>query len=117
MPAARSSFKRIAQFALAASLSSVLAGCQYQSAGDLLFKPTLSYGDVPQTYNTPYDCRSFEGQGWKGTVGGKYSSFDQTRNLTRVGCFKTLPECKAFLGIVGGQVQMIIYSRCEEIGA
>ena len=117
MASARFAPKRVAGLGLAVLLSSALAGCQYQSAEDLLFKPTATYYSIPQTYGTQYDCRSFEGPGWKGRVAGKYTSFDMTGNVSRVGCFKTLPECKAFLTYIGGFIQIGIYSRCEDVGA
>lgn len=117
MASARFAPKRLAGLGLAVLFSGVLAGCQYQSAEDLLFKPTPTFYSIPQTYGTQYDCRSFAGPGWKGTVSGKYVSFDQTRNVSRVGCFKTLPECQTFLTYIGGLIQIGIYSRCEEVGA
>ncbi|EFO29033.1 dynein light chain 1,cytoplasmic [Roseibium sp. TrichSKD4] len=117
MPSATPFVKRAAKLGCVAAFSVFLVGCQNQNFDDFLSNPTPSFRSIPQTYNTRYDCRSFNGPGWKGTVGGKYAAFGENRNVTRVGCFKTLPECKTFLGYISGMIQITIYSRCQEIGA
>jgi len=104
---------------LAGALLLVLAvsACQYNSAGDLLLKPVVTPGNAPQTYGTQFSCRGFQGPGYKGIAAGKYFDFDNARNFTRVGCFKSQSECQAFLSYMSGFIDQVIYSRCEQVGA
>jgi|GEM_PF-1699914 len=106
--------------AFAAALG--LAGCQSydtSSSGNvveaLLFTPTFAKNrqNIPYTYNTPYDCRSFTGRGWKGIAGGKVQNFDQTYAISQAGCFKTPDECQAWLMFMRGYIDLPNYMRCN----
>lgn len=104
---------------MAAALS--LAACQsYDTSGGnvvetLLFSPTFTKNrqDIPSTYNTPYDCRSFTGSGWKGIAGGKVFNFGQKYIISQAGCFKSEGECKAWLSIMSGYIDQPRYIRCN----
>lgn len=106
---------RLPRLAVIATFAVALAGCQYNTPEGLLFGPTYDDAYVPQTYNTPYDCRGFQGGGYRGTVAGKVFDFDRTRNASRVACFRTQSECQAFLGGMSGYIDQIIYSRCQPV--
>jgi hypothetical protein len=105
----------------AAGLS--LAACQAYdtSAGTggvvetLLFSPTFAKNrqNIPYTYNTPYDCRSFTGSGWKGIAGGRVQNFDQSYMISQAGCFKTQNECQAWLSFMRGYIDIPNYMRCN----
>jgi len=103
---------------LVAGLS--LAACQqYQSSDglvyDLLFTPTFAKNrqDLPYTYNTPYDCRTFQGSGWKGIAGGVVINFDKKYRISEAGCFKTQAECQAYLAVMRGYIDVPRYIRCN----
>lgn len=99
-----------------------LAACQSydtSSSGNvveaLLFTPTFAKNrqDIPYTYNTPYDCRTFAGSGWKGIAGGNVKNFDQTYAISQAGCFKTQNECQAWLFFMRGYIDVPNYMRCN----
>ncbi|MBO6757770.1 MAG: hypothetical protein JJ902_15660 [Roseibium sp.] len=115
MRRARTSLKKLANMTAVLAFAGLTAACQYQSAEDLLFKPTRDPRNIPRTYDTPFDCRNFVGSGWRGTAAGKTFDFERTLSTSRVGCFKTRDECQAFLYFMNGQIDQIIYSRCEAI--
>ncbi|GGB50509.1 hypothetical protein GCM10011316_23290 [Roseibium aquae] len=97
------------------ALAVFLAGCQYQSADDLLFKPVVTPDNAPETYGTQFSCRGFQGPGYKGTAAGQYFDFGVTRNFSRVGCFKTQSDCQAFLNYMSGFIDQVVYSRCQPV--
>lgn len=94
-----------------------LAACQsqFQQPSDLLFAPTFSKSrqNIPYTYNTPYDCRNFTGSGWKGIAGGVVYNFDQRYQLSQAGCFRSEPECLAWLQVMRGYIDVPRYIRCN----
>ncbi len=108
--------------ALAAAVS--MAACQpYPSSGnlveDLLFSPTFTKNrqDLPTTYNTPYDCRSFTGSGWKGIASGVVHNFDQNYQISQAGCFKTQQECQAYLAVMRSYIDIPRFIRCNPYSA
>lgn len=103
---------------LAAGLAIVLslASCQqFQTPEDLLFAPTFnkSRQNIPYTYNTPYDCRSFAGSGWKGIAGGRVYNFSNSYVISEAGCFKTQKECLAYLTVMRTYIDQPKYIRCN----
>ncbi|WP_428649937.1 hypothetical protein [Roseibium sp.] len=101
-----------------------LAACQpTQSSGrlveDLLFSPTFTKNrqDIPYTYNTPYDCRSFTGSGWKGIASGVVHNFGQKYQLSQAGCFRTQQECQAYLAVMRGYIDIPYFIRCNPYSA
>ncbi|MTH97949.1 hypothetical protein [Roseibium sp. RKSG952] len=100
-------------------LSALLAGCQAggsaeQLADTVLFAPTPNASrNVPTTYNTPYDCRSFEGTGWKGIAGGQRQLFSDSWSVSQAGCFKTQQECQAFLAVMRQYITRPGYIGCR----
>ncbi|MTI42678.1 hypothetical protein JM93_00860 [Roseibium hamelinense] len=96
-----------------------LAGCQAgggaeQLADTVLFAPTPNASrNVPATYGTPYDCRTFQGSGYKGIAGGKRQLFSQSWNVSRAGCFKTEQECQAFLVVMRQYIDIPGYIGCR----
>ena len=111
-------FKKAALRSLAALSAAVfLVSCQsqFQQPSDLLFAPTFSKSrqNIPYTYNTPYDCRSFTGSGWKGIASGKVNNFDQTYLISQAGCFKTQKECEAWIFYMRGYIDIPRFMRCN----
>ncbi|WP_157738814.1 hypothetical protein [Labrenzia sp. VG12] len=108
-----------ARLRVVATLSAALlmAGCQsqFQQPSDLLFAPTFSKTrqNIPYTYNTPYDCRTFTGSGWKGIASGKVNNFDQTYLISQAGCFKTQQECEAWIFYMRGYIDIPRFMRCN----
>lgn len=100
---------------IAAALA--LAACQnqFQTPSDLLFAPTFSkdLGNIPYTYNTPYDCRSFTGSGWKGIASGRVINFDRRYQISQAGCFKTEQECQAWLFYMRDYIDVPRFMRCN----
>ena len=99
------------------ALSLGLAACQsqFQQPSDLLFAPTFSKSrqNIPNTYNTPYDCRTFTGTGWKGIAGGVVYDFDRRDLISQAGCFKTESECQAWLAVMRGYIDVPRFIRCN----
>jgi len=103
---------------LAAALG--LAACQQTpTVEELLFAPTVSASraSVPTTYNTPYDCRTFTGSGWKGIASGRVDRFSGNYVLSEAGCFKTRNECQAYLALMSGYIVRTRYMRCAPYSA
>ncbi len=93
-----------------------VAACQeYQKPSDLLFAPTPDNGrgNIPVTYGTKYDCRTFQGSGWKGIAGGRVSHFDESFPVSRAGCFPTENECQTFLMLMSGYITYNPYLKCQ----
>lgn len=92
-----------------------LSACQIQSPSDLLFGSTwdTSRANIPNTYGTQYDCRTFQGSGWKGIAGGRSNDLDQGMSVSVAGCFHTLDECQAFLALMSSYLYFQEYMRCN----
>jgi hypothetical protein len=103
------------------SLAVGLGSCQsqFQKPSDLLFAPTFAKNrqDIPYTYNTPYDCRSFSGSGWKGIASGRVENFDQNYVISQAGCFQSQQECRAWILYMRNYIDMPRYMRCEPFTA
>ncbi|MBN9671155.1 hypothetical protein [Roseibium aggregatum] len=106
-------------FAGAAAIFSLAACQQTPTVEDLLFAPTVSAtrASIPSTYNTPYDCRSFTGSGWKGIASGRVDRFSGNFLFSNAGCFKTKAECQAYLNIMSGYIIQTRYLRCAPYSA
>ncbi|MTI06110.1 hypothetical protein E1180_11360 [Roseibium denhamense] len=93
-----------------------LASCQQiQTPSDLLFAPTFSQSreQFPYTANTPYDCRTFSGSGWKGIAGGTVSDFGDRYPVAQTGCFKTRQESEAYLNIMRSYITTQTFIGCR----
>ncbi len=94
-----------------------VAACQpqIQQPSDLLFAPTFSKSrqNYPETYGTKYDCRTFQGSGWKGISSGTIYDFDRRDFISQAGCFASKPECEAWLVFMSGWIDVARYSRCN----
>lgn len=99
---------------LAASLGLAACQSQFQTPSDLLFAPTFSKNrsDIPYTRNTPYDCNTFSGSGWKGIAGGRVHNFGQDYQLSQAGCFRSQSECQAWLLVMRSYIDVPRYMRC-----
>jgi len=114
------SFRSRTRTAAVLALAFGLAACQqFQTPSDILFAPTWDNdrSSIPITYGTAYDCRNFQGSGWKGIAGGRASNFDETFPVSRAGCFKTQEECQAFLGLMSSYITTQLYMRCQPYSA
>lgn len=100
---------------IAACIGLTACQSQFQQPSDLLFAPTFSKTpqNIPNTYQTAYDCRTFTGSGWKGIAGGRVFDFDRRYPVSRAGCFKTQAECQAFLTVMRQYIDMPNYMRCN----
>lgn len=108
------------RFAALATAALSLAACQqYQTPSDLLFSPTFnkSRQNIPYTYNTPYDCRTFQGSGWKGIAAGRVVNFSQKYVISEAGCFPTRQECEAYLSLMRSYIDVPRYIRCNPYSA
>lgn len=104
------------RLAVGLALALSLASCQqFQKPSDLLFAPTFnkSRQNIPYTYNTPYDCRSFSGSGWKGIASGRVYNFSNSYLISEAGCFKTEQECLAYLTVMRSYIDQPRYIRCN----
>ncbi|WP_269581411.1 hypothetical protein [Roseibium sp. Sym1] len=103
------------------SMAVALVACQsqFQKPSDLLFAPTFNKTrqEIPYTYNTPYDCRSFSGSGWKGIASGRVENFDLSYLISQAGCFKSQQECRAWILYMRSYIDMPRYMRCEPFTA
>ncbi len=81
----------------------------------LLSAPTFSKDrqSIPTPYNTPYDCRSFTGSGWKGIAGGRVIDFDDRFFISQAGCFRTKKECQAYLTLMGSYIDIPRFMGCR----
>lgn len=108
------------RLAAAVTAAVSLAACQqFQTPSDLLFAPTFTKNrqDIPKTYNTPYDCRTFSGTGWKGIAGGVVVNFGQKYQLSQAGCFQTERECQAYLAVMRSYIDVPRFIRCNPYSA
>jgi len=111
--------KKHSRWIVVTALAGALAACQAPTAHDLLFAPTYTTRYVPQTTGTAYDCRPYReagrpGGAWRALVGGRqFRLGDTQRNVSREACFSTQKECSAFLYLMTGYIDMVLYSRCE----
>lgn len=103
--------------AIAATL--ILTACQqqFQTPADLLFAPTYNLGPqgVPMPWGTKYDCRSFQGTGWKGITGGVIDDLDRRWPISQAACFKTKSECKAYVRLMHGYIDQPTFMGCRPI--
>lgn len=112
--------------AVALSLALAIAGCQYKGPSNgenlleyLLLTPTYNPHYVPQTYGTPYDCKTASqkygaANVWRANVGGRTYDIDNQRPVGREGCFQTQAECIAFLNLMEGYIDIIIMRTCRK---
>ncbi len=109
------SFVAIATFALVACQSQ----SQFQTPSDLLFAPTFSKTrqNLPYTRNTPYDCRTFTGSGWKGIASGTVYDFSDRYQTSQAGCFKTQQQCLAWLSAMRSFIDVPRFIRCNPYSA
>ncbi|MCX2722221.1 hypothetical protein [Roseibium salinum] len=116
---ARGLKSRLRFAALAVTAVSLAACQQYQTPEDLLFAPTFnkSRQNIPYTYNTPYDCRTFTGSGWKGIAAGRVVNFSQKYLISEAGCFRTRQECEAYLSLMRSYIDVPRYIRCSPYSA
>lgn len=103
------SFVALATFGLVACQS------QFQTPSDLLFAPTFSKTrqNLPYTRNTPYDCRTFTGSGWKGIASGTVYDFSDRYQTSQAGCFKTQDQCLAWLSAMRSFIDVPRFIRCN----
>jgi hypothetical protein len=97
-----------------------LAACQqYSSPADLLFAPSYNSGpgSIPVIAGTQYDCRTFQGSGWKGIAGGRADNWGNPFPVSRAACFQTREECQAFLNLMSGYIDYQPYLRCQPYAA
>ncbi|MEP3045839.1 MAG: hypothetical protein ABJL55_12755 [Roseibium sp.] len=96
-----------------------LSACQpqIQTPSDLLFAPTFSksWSAIPRPAGTQYDCRTFKGSGWEGITGGVIYDSDRRYNMSQAGCFKTKPECEAYLMLMRGYIDQPRFIKCRPI--
>ncbi|MBO9419751.1 MULTISPECIES: hypothetical protein [Stappiaceae] len=97
------------------TLAFALSACQIQSPSDILFAPTYNTdrGSIPVVSGTQYDCRTFQGSGWKGIAGGRAANWGEPFPVARTACFKTRDECQAFLTLMSGYIDYQPYYRCQ----
>lgn len=114
-PVALRAFQKKQRVVFACVMTLGLSACQIQSPSDLLFAPTwdTSRANIPNTYGTQYDCRTFQGSGWKGIAGGRSNDFDHGISVSVAGCFQTHEECQAFLALMSGYLYFQQYMRCQ----
>lgn len=100
---------------VAASVALLACQSQIQQPSDILFAPTFSKerGNIPGTFNTPYDCRHFTGSGWKGIAGGVVYNFEKRYQISQAGCFKTQGECLSWLSIMRSYIDVPRFIRCN----
>ncbi len=94
-----------------------VAACQPQitKPSDILFAPTFSKTrqNIPYTYNTKYDCRTFTGSGWKGIASGRVNNFDNSFKISQAGCFTSQAECQAWITYMSGYIDVPRFMRCN----
>lgn len=97
----------------------LLAACQQQQLTMLGYDisnqpfPSPYSGIVPQTYGTPFDCRTFSGTGWKGISAGTVYYGDTQRAVSQAGCFQARAQCEDWLSFMKGYMASWRYFRCE----
>lgn len=106
-------------FVALATLGLVACQSQFQTPSDLLFAPTFSKArqNLPYTRNTPYDCRTFTGSGWKGIAGGTVYDFDNRYQTSQAGCFQTQDQCLAWLSVMRSFIDVPSFIRCNPYSA
>ncbi len=93
---------------------------QASSLDSFLFAPTYSDRYVPETRNTKYDCRIVSkkygaANVWKGFAGGrKFLGDGRMIPVSRVGCFQTEKECKGFLTLMSGYIDIMSSRSCQK---
>lgn len=101
---------------LVSAAALAMAGCQqYQTPSDLLFAPTFSRArqDIPYTYNTQYDCRTFTGSGWRGIASGRVRDFGDKFQISQAGCFTSQEECIAWLRFMRTYIDVPRFMGCR----
>ncbi|MEM9631300.1 MAG: hypothetical protein AAGA50_08245 [Pseudomonadota bacterium] len=101
--------------AIAATFALAACQSQFQQPSDLLFAPTFSKTrqNIPYTYNTPYDCRTFTGSGFKGIAGGVVYDFDKRYVISQAGCFQSQQECQAWLSVMRSYIDVPRFIGCQ----
>ena len=98
-----------------------LTACQtqIQQPSDLLFAPTFSKSEAytPHPWGTQYDCRKFQGSGWKGITGGTVKDFGRRRQISQAACFKKKSECEAYVTLMRRYIDQPKFMGCRPIGA
>ncbi|NRG19434.1 hypothetical protein HPQ64_17210 [Rhizobiales bacterium] len=115
---------RVIAAASALSLALATAGCNSTAPTTVggvldyvLFAPTYDANYVPETYGTPYECKTaaaaYGGANvWRGNIGGRKFDFDRSRPVGREGCFRTRAECEAFLTLMAGYIDQVMGRSC-----